>query len=67
MFGKIITRGRPQMFVYRLSPPPFPFPKFLAIFSSKQRACSQVSGKTIAVVYELTKKSQEKLFADWAQ
>ena len=24
-------------------------------------------GKTIAVVYELTKRTQEKLFADWAQ
>ena len=24
-------------------------------------------GGTIAVVYELTKKIQEKLFADWAQ
>ena len=25
------------------------------------------SGETIAVVYELTKRTQEKLFADWAQ
>ena len=24
-------------------------------------------GETIAVVYELTKRTQEKLFADWAQ
>ena len=24
-------------------------------------------GETIAVVYELTKTTQEKLFADWAQ
>ena len=25
------------------------------------------SGEAIAVVYELTKRTQEKLFADWAQ
>ena len=35
-------------------------PKVFRLFSGK-------CGETIAVVYELTKRTQEKLFADWVQ
>ena len=40
------------------------FPDCVLFFGAWAR---QAVIETIAVVYELTKKTQEKLFADWAQ